>query len=287
VESYSSKLDEVGLNYENNWFWYVMRFLTRISNCMIHLGWWPLSTEHTFTVALDTAFFVLGEKDHLRQLSNIWCIVHARSHTNTFGQPSSKWDKEQMNYAFLVPTELKKAAAGLTLRQMLALHAYMLLTREIELKTPILNVDVKSWLFPPDMLSKVLSALHAKDRWKLRMLMAPTRDNTGDDTNLVSLRLAKLNLCYKPVLDTLAPGFKVKMDTPGDITFCPVRHCRWCGLTDLLEFRMCPECKDEPKYPDVNYFCSDVCEKRCLDEKHNEEHAKYLMLKLEMIDYFE
>jgi len=66
------------------------------------------------------------------------------------------------------------------------------------------------------------------------------------------------------------------MSRPGEITF-PVMHCRWCGLVEAETFRKCPVCAETPDYPDINYFCSEECEKEALDKQHLEEHATFLV----------
>jgi len=71
------------------------------------------------------------------------------------------------------------------------------------------------------------------------------------------------------------------MSEPGEITFFPVKHCRWCGVL-AEKFRMCPECHSNPDYSDINFFCSEKCENEAMDKKHTEEHARFLMIRLEL-----
>jgi hypothetical protein len=94
----------------------------------------------------------------------------------------------------------------------------------------------------------------------------------------VSLQFAKdmAPTCYSPVLDRVVNG-KVKMDAPGQNTFCPVPHCRWCGLVkNPSEMLVCQFCTDKPKYPDTHLFCSPECEDFAMKDQHGERHAEFL-----------
>jgi hypothetical protein len=94
----------------------------------------------------------------------------------------------------------------------------------------------------------------------------------------VSLQFAKdtAPTCYSPVLDRVVDG-KVKMDAPGQNTFCPVPHCRWCGLVkNPSEMLVCQFCTDKPKYPDTHLFCSSQCEDLAMKDQHGERHAEFI-----------
>jgi hypothetical protein len=133
--------------------------------------------------------------------------------------------------------------------------------------------------FMLDLTDVAYWTLYNGDIWKLKQQMSSEiKAGNGFDPTLVTLEFAKGNLCYDFVLKTLTPEKKVKMSKPGEITFCPIQHCRWCGLADASSFRLCPECKDDA-YPDVNFFCSELCENEALENQHTEEHAQYLMTK--------
>jgi len=104
----------------------------------------------------------------------------------------------------------------------------------------------------------------------------------------VSLQFAKdtAPTCYSPVLDRVLDG-KVKMDAPGQNTFCPVPHCRWCGLVKKpSEMLVCQFCTDKPKYPDTHLFCSPQCEDLAMKDRHGERHAEFLeyVLDLKKVD---
>jgi len=132
--------------------------------------------------------------------------------------------------------------------------------------------------FPLDEIDAAMWALYKEDKWTLKQHISSLTHEAGfNDLTLVTLDLARKNLCYNKVLELLTKEGKVKMSCPGEITFFPVKHCRWCGLVEAETFRKCPVCAENPDYPDVNYFCSEECEKEALDKQHTEEHATFLM----------
>jgi len=138
--------------------------------------------------------------------------------------------------------------------------------------------------FPLNKFDKAVWAQMSQDYWTLKQLVLPLRATDPDEKSpLASLELAKSNLCYEFVLKALTPEGKVPMSRPGEITFFPVQHCRWCGQVEgVAEFRVCPECLENPEYPDANFFCSEKCEKESLDSQHTEEHVRFLLIKCEL-----
>jgi len=135
--------------------------------------------------------------------------------------------------------------------------------------------------FPLDEIDSALWALFSGDIWTAKQKISSMTHVSGkDDQTLVSLKFAQSCPDYEEVLKTgLTVEGKVKMSSPGEITFFPVKHCRWCGLLEADTFRKCPVCVDNPDYPDVNYFCSEKCETEALDKQHTEEHATFLMIR--------
>jgi len=132
--------------------------------------------------------------------------------------------------------------------------------------------------FPLDPVDSALWAFYKNDKWTLKQQMSTMAHVRGaDDLTLATLTFARTNRCYQKVLGLLTEEGKVKMSCPGEITFFPVKHCRWCGLVEAETFRKCPVCAENPDYPDVNYFCSEECEKKALDKQHTEEHATFLI----------
>jgi len=100
----------------------------------------------------------------------------------------------------------------------------------------------------------------------------------------VSMQYAKETAptCYSPVLDRVVDG-KVKMDAPGQNTFCPIPHCRWCGLVkNPSEMLVCQFCTDKPKYPDTHFFCSSQCEDLAMKNQHGERHAEFIEYGLDL-----
>jgi len=135
--------------------------------------------------------------------------------------------------------------------------------------------------FPLDDIDSAMWALYTEDKWTVKQKVSSMAHKSGQgDQTLDSLELAKSNVFYEEALKSgLTEEGKVKMSRPGEITFFPVKHCRWCGLLEADTFRKCPVCVDNPDFPDVNYFCSLNCETEALDQQHTEEHATFLMIR--------
>jgi len=139
-----------------------------------------------------------------------------------------------------------------------------------------LRTSVQDSYFAPDYIDVVLWSYVSNDRWKLMQQLC----KLSESSPLVSLQFAKKNICYESLLKTrITPEGKVKMSKPGEITFFPVKHCRWCGTVNLDKFRVCPECTENPDYRDFNFFCSEKCETECLEKQHIEEHVRFLMIR--------
>jgi hypothetical protein len=143
--------------------------------------------------------------------------------------------------------------------------------------------------FSLDPCSVFIWCMVTDDIWKIKQLLGPLlmaksrRGKRSHDHSLVSLDFVKSNRCYGRVLEMISQdGTRVLMTQPGEITFVPVKHCRWCGLIKVEKFRLCSLCIEFPEYLDVNYFCSEKCETEALDSKHREEHARYYLAILGM-----
>jgi len=127
------------------------------------------------------------------------------------------------------------------------------------------------------------------DIWKVKQILSIwLNDDEGTgDLSLESYSFARNEaaLVYKIALKNLTPEKKVKMSKQGEITFFPLVHCRWCGLVEEGEkFRVCALCKEHSDYPDKNFFCSEKCELEAMTAQHEEEHARYLMVRLMISD---
>lgn len=177
-----------------------------------------------------------------------------------------------------IPMHIRKAAVALSLEQLASLITYLDM-RDLRKKQAL----IKFATFPLDKFGRIYLALRARKMWKIKMLMAPKR-NVFEDFSLVPYHIAKNNFLYRDVMHALTPRARVIMNSLGEITFCPIKHCRWCGQANVKQFRVCPECRDTPDYPDLNFFCSETCEKQCLQKQHIEEHAKYFMMLIGLID---
>jgi len=135
--------------------------------------------------------------------------------------------------------------------------------------------------FPLDDIDSAMWALYSGDMWTVKQKMSSMAHKSGqDDQTLASVEFARSNDFYEEELKSgLTEEGKVKMSRPGEITFFPVKHCRWCGLLEVDTFRKCSVCVDNPDFPDVHYFCSLKCETEALDQQHTEEHATFLMMR--------
>ncbi|CAB3363425.1 Hypothetical predicted protein [Cloeon dipterum] len=127
-------------------------------------------------------------------------------------------------------------------------------------------------------------AYQKQDCWRAKQNMAMlVNDAKRVDLSLFDLTAFRLRGgLYKQITMNTEKSMGrhcVKMNRSGEITFCPIKHCRWCGLINSPEFIICQECQDESDYPDVNLFCSKECEERALSDSHLEEHARFLVEK--------
>jgi hypothetical protein len=134
---------------------------------------------------------------------------------------------------------------------------------------PLNPVDVAVWhLNVREDLRKVKESLSTE--FKLRV--------KNEDTSLVSILEAKSSYCHSKFLHHINSQGKLSLMTrPGEVTLFPIKHCRWCGMVTIEDFRVCTICIETPEYPDLNLFCSIRCEKEALEHQHEEEHARFLM----------
>jgi hypothetical protein len=66
-------------------------------------------------------------------------------------------------------------------------------------------------------------------------------------------------------------------------SFFPLQHCRTCGKVQG-KLKICRECVNEEDFPAPNLFCGKDCEKFAMENFHEEEHAKHLMVKCGLYD---
>lgn len=135
--------------------------------------------------------------------------------------------------------------------------------------------------FPLDEFGALFWSLLKNDRLLLKIAASSDfRDKNGKNTSYIPLKQAQKEPICRVLVKSITPNGKIHMPTPGAVTFFPIKHCRWCGLVRCAEFRLCPQCKNDPDYPDDNYFCSIQCENLSLTNKHTEEHASYLLAQI-------
>jgi hypothetical protein len=136
---------------------------------------------------------------------------------------------------------------------------------------------------PYDPISIAFYSSVFNDLWMLKHIVSRwLNDENCVDQSTVSHNFAIKNapVCYAIPMQEISRKMKVKMDHPGQITFFPIKHCRWCGIVEQdVEFKVCRLCKEEPEYFDKNIFCSFDCEKEALDAQHMEDHARFYQIK--------
>jgi hypothetical protein len=264
------------------WYSHVLMFLERGRDSLLDCGLLRIEQmDQRFYCGFQLAWSLFSKKrDELRLHINDH--VDFRTHQGFIDYFRNDLIRMEGHILKRVPVELRDAAKYLTLQQLQSLNIYYYIK---DLKNPK-NLKLKfedQLIFPPEDFGKIVSALKRNNLLGLKLQMASER-NAIQDFSLVPYRLAKTNLYYKEVMRSVTPSGKVTMKSPGEITFCPIKHCRWCGQADVKQFRVCPECKDNLDYPDLNFFCSETCEKQCLEKQHIEEHAKYFMMLIGLDD---
>jgi len=259
--------------------WTNMLFMykVRINQAAKTLGWVKTLTQEThasiFSFFNNTLVF---PRVNFFQLLQVWNykIICEIDNEPEVGQ----YNKEG------IPAMLLQDAEALWHPQILGIYIYIIIKKFDKEKLRKLAKKLQGPGFPGDFADIAFWHLVSNDLLKLKQLFSTQTKKSWnrDDLTLITLELAKSNKCYEDVLKDLTPAGKVKMSKPGEITFFPIKHCRWCGLADIEKFRMCSLCKENPDYSDVNLFCSEKCESESLAQQHEEEHARFLMLRLGM-----
>jgi len=140
-----------------------------------------------------------------------------------------------------------------------------------------------------DLVEKAFWSYLEADAWRIKQIfstwMSRIKSKEGDQLPEVPMKFATdlAPYCFSPALSDLAGNHRVKMEAPGEITFFPVRHCRWCGVVQAEQFRVCKLCVEHSDYPDTSVFCSPKCEEEALNGEHTEEHARYLKIRCGLI----
>jgi len=136
-----------------------------------------------------------------------------------------------------------------------------------------------------DVVEKAFWNYLEADAWRVKQIfstwMRQIKSKDKEKLPDIQLNFAKssASTSYLPVLSQIKDG-KVEMAFPGEITFFPIRHCRWCGLVEAEEeFKVCKWCAEFSDYPDTCIFCSVKCEEEALEGEHIKEHDKHLVIK--------
>lgn len=271
------EIDETFRIQECHWYSYLNYFHCRVSKCLLKLNWMTVEPDvefhsHLFIIGPLVLFpFKKGTLHyHLQALINF----RAKKFNFSLEEGDINFTVDITN----IPTQIRMAADKLSMKQLLTLSIYLSLKNLDVKKDPFIHQ-----VFPLDKSSQIFGAIMSNQKWQLKLLMVSAR-NEVEDFSLATYQFAKNNICYELALEMLTSIGQVKMKYPGEITFCPIKHCRWCGQADVKTFRVCPECKDYPEYPDLNFFCSEECEKQCLAKQHIEEHAQYLIMLIGLVD---
>jgi hypothetical protein len=258
------------------WYSHLLMFWDRIFESLLDSG---LMTMKLDEIQYSNFKYLWSEYAHTLDSLRMHITDHIEFRTGAFTMPDKKKGLELEELVLhKVPPALRNAAKKLSVQQLIGLIIYLFMKDFTNQNT---KFDGRQ-IFPVNDYGKLIGALIANDRWKVKLLMASER-NKSEDFSLVTYQQAKNNLYYKEVMRSVTPSGKVTMKSPGEITFCPIKHCRWCGQAEVKKFRVCPECKDNLDYPDLNFFCSETCEKQCLEKQHIEEHANYLMMQIGIV----
>jgi len=204
---------------------------------------------------------------------------HVKAHRDSLQNMKSKMSK--------LLIELEAEAKCLTEKQLLQLILHLCLnTPHLRNKPKFKNsrfTEEQDLAFDPT--EKAFWNFLDGDLWKLMqyfsVLLEEIKSEVPEELGGVSLQFAKNSAwtCYSPLLAEIKDK-KVEMAFPGEITFFPIRHCRWCGLLEAEEeFKVCKWCAEFSDYPDISIFCSAKCEEEALKGEHTEEHARFLNIR--------
>ncbi|XP_059468393.1 uncharacterized protein LOC132192446 [Neocloeon triangulifer] len=191
----------------------------------------------------------------------------------------SKLSRKQSKYESIFDCK------NLSLNQIAGVVIYQILENISDEKQTKFKEEFKS-LEPLDDLERSVFGILRRDPWETKQVFCQKwfNDSKRQDLSLVSFEFAKTNASkfYAPILKNVSSHFHVRMRKRGEISFFPVKHCRWCGKVDVEEFRICQECLCEEEYPDVNLFCSDICENNAMKKVHKQEHERFLISKCDI-----
>jgi len=298
LTDYLGRVGEItcGTLYQN-WRILLYDFSDRMQRSLMQVTKLPVGLSHpsvgiqksaalsTFCRMLACAIFKNhGFKDTLEfsdscvLISSIFVVYAKSEKLKILKLPSDRISKSK-TYWSAVQSTVEKESKKLSEQQRLGLAIYLCLSSNAYItfvsRTPY-ALPEKALLDSLEMMYyQVLGRYFATVAEKIPVLLS-------QKLSQVSLKFAKETapICYTPVLDRVVDG-KVKMDAPGQNTFCPIPHCRWCGLVkNPSEMLVCQFCTDKPKYSDTHLFCSLQCEDLAMRNQHGERHAEFIEYRL-------
>jgi hypothetical protein len=282
--------ETTGISLNLQWRSMLYDFSDRMQHSLLKAGLPLALSEHRVDKDIEYAlstlcrnlaediFKHLGYKDNQKlsnscQLLSAIFIAHAKSGNVQINQLRSNasncttWADVQS----IIETECEK----LSEQQRFGIALYLCLTSNDMTACVSRHRETTFFSFPDNdwmeaLLTQLLCGYFATAAEKIPIILIPSLSQ-------VSLEFAQETAptCYTPILNRVQNG-KVTMDAPGQNTFCPVPHCRWCGLVqEPSAMRVCHDCTDSPRYPDTHLFCSSECEDHAMKDKHGKRHAEF------------
>jgi hypothetical protein len=248
----------------------------RMRHSMINVGWIEVNIDNVCFLAAVVCYQI-GDSSNSKNLFDLFKLLKYKR------EPDALSPFLMREYLVDINVAMKRDVENLSLQQLTAIIMYHGLYKfKLTAHHKELFNKMQGPKFIFDNYSAAYWSILEGDLWRLKKQIAPCMKtkNSLVDLSMATLKFAKKNRCYNATLKTLTQSGKVPMSKPGEMTLFPIQHCRWCGTVHAKVFRLCPECKDSPDYPDINYFCSENCEVTALDAQHREEHARDFMIRL-------
>jgi hypothetical protein len=259
------------------WAGHLPMHFCRMRHCLINLGWIKVNVYNICLLSAVVCYQIGDVSSKL--VFELYKLLKCKR------EPKAMSDFVMRDYLSEIDVALQRDVALISIRQLTAIIMYLSL---FKLKKQDYQYDLFRRMQGPKFIFDTFSAAYwcilENDYWRFKKLLAPCMKakNSLVDLSMATLKMAKKNRSYTATLKTLTPEGRVQMSKPGELTLFPIQHCRWCGTVHAKIFRLCPECKDNPDYPDINYFCCEKCEVAALDAQHREEHVRDLMIRLNM-----
>lgn len=259
------------------WVGHMPMLFGRIRNTLVKMGWMEVNS-------LNMCYTISKICFQLNSTKSAFDLLKVLKYRISTPEATKRLPKEYMTK---IAHGVRKDYALLSNEQITALIIFHALYKFQ--KQPLHEEQLQKMQGPKfafDTYSVAYWSILENDMWKIKKLIGPCVrvKNSSVDTSMVTVKQARKNQCYNNALKILTPEGNVPMSKLGEMTFYPIQHCRWCGYVNAKVFRLCPECKDDPEYPDMNYFCSAQCEATALDAQHREEHARDFMIRLSILN---